>query len=108
MTAADRRRFRARGWRLAAILAVLMVIAADSTLSPPDVFVNSFLDPASIQPGFGPRTSAEALAEAERGVAGMRERLARHPGDWLPMEGLARALMTRQRHDLYCWRTSDT
>lgn len=55
------------------------------------------LEPATLRPGFGPRTYDEALARAEQGVASMRYRLDRHPGDWLHMEGVARALVSRYR-----------
>jgi len=90
-----------RTWGLlaAAALAGLAVIAADAlrTASESQAPVLPPLDPASLRPGYGPATYAEALTAADRAVDGARRMLALHPGEWLRMEVLARALFTRHR-----------
>lgn len=55
------------------------------------------LDPASLRPGFGPSSFAEAMAEINLKVDGKRELLAREPDDWVRMEGVAIALLARAR-----------
>jgi tetratricopeptide (TPR) repeat protein len=97
---ARRPQLRAWHWLAAAALVVSGVIAGDYWRSRRDAEVvgpGAPIDPATLRPGFGPPTYAEALTRADQGVESMRERLARHPGDWLPMEGLARALVARFR-----------
>lgn len=92
-----RREFRAGPWLAAAALVTAGVIASDYRRAAHQTKPTAMLDPAELRAGFGPRTYDEALARADQGVESMRERLARHPGDWLPMEGLARALFARFR-----------
>lgn len=80
-----------------AALAAGAVIALDRVVDLRGDSQAVALDPAELRPGFGPRNHAEALARADQGVATMRSRLERHPGDWLHMEGVARALVARYR-----------
>ncbi len=88
----------ARYWLAAAALAVLAVIAGEAIRAPPQQAVAAPpLDPAGLRPGYGPATFEQALAYADREVAGRRELLARHPDEWLRMEALARALAARFR-----------
>ena len=84
-------------WLLAAALAVAVAIAADYLRDNETGATAAPLDPAELHPGFGPRTYDEAFTRAGQGVDGMRERLGRHPDEWLAMEGLARALVARFR-----------
>jgi hypothetical protein len=90
---------RAWHWLAAAALAVGAVIAADYWRDGGDIAVEpqAPLDPADLRPSYGQATFGEALAYADREVAGRRELAARNPGDWLPMEALARALAARFR-----------
>jgi tetratricopeptide (TPR) repeat protein len=97
--AAPRRR-AAFGWLMAGTLAATTVIAAEAWLTrhpPAAAPALPALDPATLRPGFGPRTFAAALEQTNLGIAGARERIARHPGEWLLEEGLARALVARFR-----------
>src|SRR5687768_11380668 len=55
------------------------------------------LDPAALQPWFGPRSFAEAAMQADQKVAGARESLAVAPGEWVRGEELALALIGRWR-----------
>ena len=85
-------------WLAAAALAVLAVIAAEAWRDRPGhAPPPTQLSPAELRPGFGPRNFDEALANVDRTLAGARERLARDDGDWLYMEGVARALAARYR-----------
>jgi tetratricopeptide (TPR) repeat protein len=98
--AAREARPRSRAWTLlaAAALAVVAVIAADALRHAPAPEASAPpLDPASLRPGFGPATFGDALAAADRAVAARRDALERHPGEWLAIETLARALMVRHR-----------
>jgi tetratricopeptide (TPR) repeat protein len=97
---AGRPNVRARLWLLAAGLAGSVAIAGDYLRGPSHtttVAVNRPLDPADLRLGFGPQTYDEALTGATQRIGSMREQIARHPGEWLPMEGLARALFARYR-----------
>lgn len=86
-------------WLAAAALAAGAVIATDHWHDSRDGAEEAQppLDPAELRAGPGPRTFAEALANAEREVAGARAQLDAHPGEWLRMEHLARALLARHR-----------
>jgi len=96
--APGRARLRAWNWLASATLAVVAVIAADAWLtSPARVEPAPALDPAAIRPGFGPATFAAALAASDATVDGARVTLATHPGEWLRLEVLARALAARHR-----------
>jgi hypothetical protein len=100
LAAALPRRSAALGWLAAGALAAATVIAADAWRthrSSSAARVLPALDPATLRPGFGPRTHAEALARTDLGIAAARERVARHPGEWLVEEGLGRALAARFR-----------
>ncbi|ANY18583.1 hypothetical protein A6F68_00047 [Tsuneonella dongtanensis] len=81
----------------AAVLVVSGVAAVEYFRSAPSTVEAQPLDPASLTPGYGPRTFAEALAAADSNLEGKRYLLAREPGDWLRMEGVARALLARAR-----------
>jgi tetratricopeptide (TPR) repeat protein len=85
-------------WVAVGALAAVAVIAADAwwTHRPAAVDVAP-LDPATLRPGFGPKTYAEAIDKANIGIATAHSRIARHPGEWLMEEGLARALVARFR-----------
>jgi hypothetical protein len=79
-------------------LAALAVIAADALRAPPRSPAEvAALDPADLRPGYGPATHAEALAAASRTVNDARGQLGAHPGEWLRIEVLARALTARYR-----------
>lgn len=89
---------RARRWPWLLLVAVMLVglgsVVVDRLRSrpgPPDPL------PAEVKPWFGPKTHAEALAAADLAIAGGRERLGIAPHEWLRMEMLARALVTRYR-----------
>jgi len=86
-------------WLAVAAVAVVAIVGADywrgQEASLPEAPPPA--RPADLRPGPGPRTFAEALAGAEREVAGARAGLAGHPGEWLRIEDLARALMARHR-----------
>lgn len=89
---------RIAGWTLAAAIAVGAAALADYQqwfVSPPAAAAP--IDPATLVPGYGPATFDAALAAAQTKVAAKRELLAREPGDWLRMEGAARALLQRAR-----------
>jgi hypothetical protein len=89
---------RASHWLAAAALAVLAVIAAEALHSSPQRLPPAApLDPAGLQPGFGPATFAEALGFTDREVAAARRQAERHAGEWLRLEALARALAGRFR-----------
>lgn len=96
---AARSDLRAWLWLTTAGLAAGAVIAADYWRDSRDSTVErqTPLDPAELRAGLGPSTFAEALANAEREVAGARANLDAHPGEWLRMEQLARALFARHR-----------
>jgi hypothetical protein len=86
-------------WLAGAALAVGTVIAADYWRDSRDGAAErqAPLDPAELRAGLGAPTFADALANAEREIAGARANLEGHPGEWLRMEQLARALFTRHR-----------
>ena len=90
---------RAQYWLGGAVLAVLAVIAADywrdRPLEPLEAVAP--LDPADLRAGMGPATFAEALATVDRDITGARLNVEEHPGEWLRMERLARALSARYR-----------
>lgn len=90
---------KAPRWFVAAGLAVLVVIAVDYWRDRPErpVEAEASLDPTALRVGAGPRTFREALAAADREVAGTRINLDRYPGEWLRMEETARALAARYR-----------
>ena len=96
---AARSDLRAWRWLAAAALAAGAVIGADYWRDGRHGAVEQEapLDPAKLRAGPGPRTFAEALAHAEREVAGARANLESHPREWLRMEALARALAARFR-----------
>jgi tetratricopeptide (TPR) repeat protein len=78
-------------------LAVGGVAALDYWRDVPAEVAPPPLDPASLTPGFGAATFAEAVAAADSNLEGKRYLLAREPDDWLRMEGVARALLARVR-----------
>lgn len=85
-------------WAWLALLAILLAIAAGAGLDRlRDSAGPTRLDPATIRPGFGPRTFAEARAAAEAKVVGARESYVAAPGEWLRGEVLAGALIGRWR-----------
>ncbi|MET0180351.1 MAG: hypothetical protein ABW194_07710, partial [Novosphingobium sp.] len=88
------RLWRAPRWAWLALLAALLVVAAGAGF---DRWTGaaSPLDPASLRPGFGPATYAEAQAEAERNVTEARTLLKLGPDEWLRQEQLALALVGR-------------
>jgi hypothetical protein len=96
---AARSDLRAWHWLAAAALAVGAVIAADYWRDSRDSAVEprAPLDPAELRAGYGPATFAEALAYADSEVVGARASLESHPGEWLRLEQLARALFARHR-----------
>lgn len=53
--------------------------------------------PDQLQAAYGPATYAAAMAALDARVAGARLHLAQGPGEWLRMEALARALVSRYR-----------
>lgn len=55
------------------------------------------LDPASLHPGWGPKNFAEAMEQSNRAISSAEWRVSRQPGDWLPLESLARARNARYR-----------
>lgn len=79
------------------LLAVSGLAALDYWRSAPAQIASPPLDPATLKPGFGAATFADALAAADNNLEGKRYLLAREPGDWLRMEGVARALLARAR-----------
>jgi tetratricopeptide (TPR) repeat protein len=86
------------GWTAAALAAVGAIAAADRQAWFAVPAANAApLDPAVLVAGYGPATFDAALTAAETKVGAKRELLAREPGDWLRMEGLARALLQRAR-----------
>lgn len=92
---AKRRSGFAWRWLALAALALLAVVVAEWGFDRNER--HAALDPAELRLGYGPRSFIQAVAEADLGVAGWRERLAHDPDDWLYMEGLARALLARHR-----------
>jgi hypothetical protein len=97
-TAPARRRLPAWSLLVAAALASGSVIVLDRLFDSPAVESEAVpLDPAELRPGFGAKTHREAVNRADQGVIAMRYRLDKHPGDWLHMEGVARALVARYR-----------
>jgi len=97
--AAARPDLRVLRYLVIAALAVLAVAAADYWRGShaPVSEAGAPLTPDELRPGTGPRTFADALANAEREVAGARIALAHNPGEWLRMEQGARALLARYR-----------
>jgi hypothetical protein len=96
---AARPELRVLRYLVIAALAVLAVMAADYWHGggAPAPQPGAPLSPAELRPGPGPRTFADALANAEREVAGARIGLEHNPGEWLRMEKAARALLARYR-----------
>lgn len=85
-------------WVLLAVIAVLLTIVAGAGIDRVrDSAAATTLDPATIRPGFGPKTFAEARAAAEAKVIGAREGYAAAPDEWLRGEVLAGALIGRWR-----------
>jgi tetratricopeptide (TPR) repeat protein len=100
LAAALPRRRAALGWLVAGAVAAATVIAADAWRtyrSEPKAAMPPPLDPATLRAGFGPKTYAEALTQTGLGIAAARERVARHPGEWLLEEAVERALAARFR-----------
>ncbi|GMM92396.1 tetratricopeptide repeat protein [Qipengyuania sp. MTN3-11] len=86
------------GLLAAAFVAVVGVAALDYYGSQSaDVAVLPPLDPAELSPGFGPESFDAAMAAVNQDLEGRRYLLAREPDDWVRMEGVARALLTRAR-----------
>jgi tetratricopeptide (TPR) repeat protein len=54
-------------------------------------------EPSQLRSAFGPADYQTALAASDGAVTGARDHLALSPGEWLRMEGLARALASRYR-----------
>ena len=95
---AARSDLRTSHWLVAAALAVVALVAADSWRQQAgEVVAAAPFSPAQLRPGVGPANFAAALADAEREVAGAAVNLDRHPGEWLRMEQAARAFMARYR-----------
>ena len=84
-------------WPWLLLLAVLLAIGAGAALDRLRGAGDASLDPTTIEPGYGPKTFAEAVARAERDVAGARESYAYARDEWLRGEALARALIARWR-----------
>lgn len=86
------------GWAAAALMAVGAVAGVDYWRSRDSAApAAAALDPDRLVSGYGPRSHAEALAEANAALAGKRALLADDPASWLRMEGVGRALLTRAR-----------
>lgn len=83
-------------WALAALLAIAAVATFEHLRSGGDRAIAP-LDPGSLTPGFGPKTFDAAMAAVNEDLEGKRFLLAREPDDWLRMEGVARALLSRAR-----------
>jgi len=84
-------------WGLAAAVAVVGVAALDALRGPSEAERAAPLDPASLLSGHGARNYKVSLADLESNLEGKQYLLAREPGDWLRMEGVARALLARAR-----------
>ena len=84
-------------WPWTVALAVMLVIAGGVAWDRWRDSSGATLDPAALQPWFGPRTFAEAAAQANQDVAGARESLAIAPDEWVRGEELALALIGRWR-----------
>ena len=54
-------------------------------------------EPSQLRSAYGPANYQTALAASDAAVTGARDHLALSPGEWLRMEGLARALASRYR-----------
>ncbi len=55
------------------------------------------IDPAALRSGYGPKTFEDALQRADSRLAVKRERVRYFPSDWLYLEGLSHALLSRAR-----------
>lgn len=85
-------------WVLALCLLAPMVIWASITLdrSGP-IGQQQPIDPSALRPGYGPKTFEEALQRADSRLAVKRECVLYFPSDWLYLEGLSHALLSRAR-----------
>lgn len=86
------------GWAAAALLAVSGIAGLDYFRTSDSIRLETpRLDPQDLVPGYGPASYAEALAAADRTIADKRALLTLAPGEWLRMEGVGRALLSRGR-----------
>jgi len=90
----------ASGWRRVwplALLGVVLLAAAIDRLAAPAPLVPPAETLLDLPLAYGPRDYGEALALADRNLAGACERVAYRSADWAHQEALARTLLARAR-----------